>query len=222
VSPFGPGRYGAFVAIVAVALIVYVTIDGAGTRAPGAGGLRAGERLPPFAALLATAGRSCGDDDPCDANVAREADSDDQAGPRPACSVRGREILNVCQLAERGPVVLAFIVSRGGCAEGIDALAGVARRHPGVQVAAVGVRGDRDDLRDLVRERGWRFPVAWDRDGTVAALYGVATCPQTVFARYRGGAVSTSFDDLRAADLERRVRRIERASRRLGWRPPAR
>ncbi len=64
----------------------------------------------------------------------------------------------------------------------------VAQRFPQVGFAAVAIRGDRNDLRKLVHQHGWRFPVAQDRDGAVANVYGVAICPTVVFAA-RGGVV---------------------------------
>jgi hypothetical protein len=136
--------------------------------------------------------------------------------------VRGPEVLNVCELAERGPVVLGFLATRGGdCADAIGRLERVRARHPGVQVAVVGIRGDRGDLRDLVRRRGWRFPVGHDRDGILANLYGVAVCPQITFARWRGRVQGTALGDLSPQELDRRVRAVVAASRKAGWEPPA-
>ena len=44
----------------------------------------------------------------CDANVATEA-GQGAAGAKPACAVRGPDVLNSCELAEGGPFVLAFV-----------------------------------------------------------------------------------------------------------------
>ena len=138
--------------------------------------------MPPFAAPLVTS------DLVGDANVARHADQG-QAGARPACSVTDPRALNSCTLARRGPLVLAFFTeSAGRCVDALDALQRVAVRHPDVGFAAVAIRGDRADLRGVVAQHGWRFPVAQDRDGAVANLYGVAICPTVVLAR-RGGVV---------------------------------
>lgn len=221
-NPLGPGPYGAFVGLAAIALVIYVVVAGFETDGPGAKGLRGGDRLPPFAALLATAQMDCDDDsDPCDANVARKAGSG-QAGRIAACDLRSPKLLNSCRLVLQRPVVLGFFVTRGGnCESDMDVLDDVRRRHPGVAVAAVGIKTGRDDLRDLIRDRRWTFPVAWDRDGAVANLYGIAVCPQFVLARYGGAVQGTAFGALGRAEMERRVRRLEAASRRAGWKPGA-
>ena len=69
-----PGRYGWLLGAVALAVIVVVLVNGAGTSGPGARGLPPGARLPPFAAPLATSAIRCDSPrDPCDANVATRA-----------------------------------------------------------------------------------------------------------------------------------------------------
>lgn len=216
-----PGRYGWLLGAVALAAVVFVVVNGAGTSGPGARGLAPGATLPPFAAPLATAAIRCDrPQDRCDANVATRA-GQGSAGSRPACDVRGPQILNLCELTERGPVVLAFLATRGGdCAAELDRLDRVATRHPGVQVAAIGIRGELDGLRDVVRAHRWRFPVGWDRDGILANLYGVAVCPHITFARWGGRAQSTSLGAVSASELGRRIEAAVAASRRAGWRPP--
>jgi hypothetical protein len=216
-----PARYGWLLGAVGLAVIVFVVVNGAGTSGPGARGLPPGAKLPPFAAPLATSAIRCDrPQDPCDANVATRA-GQGSAGSRPACEVRGPQILNLCELTERGPVVLAFLATRGGdCAGELDRLDRVAARHPGVRVAAIGIRGDLGGLRAIVRTHGWRFPVGWDRDGILANLYGVAVCPHITFARWRGRAQSTSLGAVSEPELERRIEAAVAASRRAGWRPP--
>ena len=66
--------------------------------------------------------------------------------PRRPCDVRGPDVLNVCELAERGPVVLAFFAEPvDRCDDQIDMLDRLRSRFPDVQFAAVAIRGDRDD-----------------------------------------------------------------------------
>ena len=140
----------------------------------------------------------------------------------PACSVRGPEVLNVCQLAERGPVVLAFLATRSGkCTRQLDVLERLRGDFPGVQFAAVGIRGNRGDLRADVRRRGWGFPVGYDHDGVVANLYAVSVCPTVTFA-YPGGIVMrTTLGLVGEAGLRADLRALVRASRERGWTPPA-
>ncbi|MEA2193593.1 MAG: hypothetical protein QOG42_27, partial [Solirubrobacteraceae bacterium] len=90
-------RHAWLLGIAAVLVIAALTIHSARPDAPSASGLRAGERLPPFAVVLATSDAVCDDeDDPCDANVAASgARVQGGAGGRPACEVRGPTVLNV-------------------------------------------------------------------------------------------------------------------------------
>jgi hypothetical protein len=126
--------------------------------------------------------------------------------------VRGPDVLNSCQLAERGPVALAFVAARSeACDRQVDALDRARADYPDVSFAAVAIRGDRDDLRRTIRRRGWRLPVGWDRDGGVANAYAVAICPTVTFA-YRGGRVQgTSLTLVEGAELRRRIERIRRS-----------
>jgi hypothetical protein len=214
--PPGVSRYGWFLGVVVVLAIAYVTLNTARSHGPGSEGVRVGTRMPPFAAPLALGGVSG------DVNIARRA-GQGAAGRRPACEVRGRGIVNVCELWERGPVVLAFLATRGArCTGELDALERVRAGHPGVQFAAVSIRGDRAELRALVRRHGWRFPVAYDRDGILANLYGVAVCPQLTFALPGGRVTATSVGEVDRAGLDRRLAALERAARAAGWRPPGR
>ena len=85
--PGGAHRYGWFVAVVGVALIAYASLNTLRTHSVGAQGLKIGSKVPPFAAPLAL-GTIDGD-----VNVARKANQG-SAGRRPACSVRGPQIVN--------------------------------------------------------------------------------------------------------------------------------
>lgn len=196
-------RGGSWIAIAAaLAVLAYITWNTLSTPGTSSTGLEAGTHLPPFAAPLATS------DLVGDANVASGS-----SGATPACSVTDPRALNSCTLARRGPVVLAFFTEGSGrCEAALDAMQRIAPRHPRVGFAAVAIRGDRDALRTTVRERGWRFPVAEDRDGAVANVYGVAICPTVVLA-HRGGVVlrtALGSAETTPAALERAVRRLER------------
>jgi hypothetical protein len=189
-----------------LAILAYITWNTLSTPATSSTGLQAGTHLPPFAAPLVTS------DLVGDANVARHADQG-AAGAKPACAVTDPRALNSCTLARRGPVVLAFFTDGSGrCTRALDAMQQIAPRHPDIGFAAVAVKGDRMDVRASAREHGWDFPVAQDRDGAVANIYGVAICPTVVLA-YRGGVVlrtALGSDETTAAALERAVRRLER------------
>jgi len=206
-------RYGWFVALAVFALIVYVSLNTLRSDHVSSRGPKVGSRLPPFAAPLAL-----GDVDG-DVNVARKA-GEGEAGAKPACSVRGPGILNSCQLAERGPFVLAILATRGtSCTRQLDVLERARASHPDVQLAAVAIRGDRENLRALVRRHGWRFPVAYDHDGILANLLGVAVCPLVTYALPGGIVHDTTVGEVGAGDLDRRLTGLEAAARARGWRP---
>lgn len=201
---------GWLVGVVGVVVLAYITFNTLRTEGLGPSGLERGTRLPPFAMPLA---RSASGDE--DANIATQPDSGPE-GKRPACTVRGPEILNVCRLAERGPVVLAFVVtSAGDCAGQLDVLDRMAPRFPDVGFAAVAVREDLGDLRRRLREHRWRTPVGYDRDGAVANLYGFgAACPLITFAGADGRVAGTELGMLDADELAARVEAL-RAGRPL-------
>ncbi len=204
--PAGASRYGWFVGVVGVLLIVVVTLNTfrSSSSGPGSRGVARGAAAPPFAAPLAVGALEG------DVNVAVRR-GQGAAGAVPACSLRRDDVLNVCALWERKPVVLAFFATRGAdCVRQLDALDRVAARHPDVSFAAISIRGDRDDLRRTIRRRRWRFPVGYDADGVLANLYGVAVCPQITFVRRGGRVADTSLGELSERDLEARVVRLAR------------
>jgi len=192
--PIGASRYGWFLGVVGVLLLAGVTLNTVGTEGVG-GGPTAGERLVPFAVPLAGA-------------PARE-DEDANVDPERACRVRGPGVLNICALAERGPLVLAlFPTDAGECRSVLAQLDRVRARLPGVQLVAVGSEGDRRVLARPPRP----YPVGWDRDRAVAALYGLAGCPQLHFARRGGEVLETTRRPLSDADLVALARRLRAGS----------
>jgi hypothetical protein len=211
VRPPWASRWGWLVGALVLLAIALVSINTFGGNAGGSAGLKPGTPIPPFAAPLATS------DLGGDVNVATAPDSG-EAGKRPACDVRGPDVLNSCQLLERGPLVLAFLATRGGdCTSTLDDLQRVHERHPQLQVAAVAIRGNRDDLRRMIAEHGWTFPVGYDSDGVLVGLYGVAVCPHVAFVYPDGTVRGTVLGTEPAAELEGRVQRLLAASRERGW-----
>jgi peroxiredoxin len=193
--PAGASRYTWIVGVLVVIALAYITLNTLGTEKPGSRGVPNGRKLPPFAVPLATS----------------TLEGDAQVDPKKACKVRGADVLNSCQLAARGPVVLAFFATRSKrCERQIDNLERVRTRFPDVGFAAVSVRGDRGDVRDLVRKRGWGMAVGYDHDGAVANAYAVAVCPTITFARRGGVVADTSFELLGEAALTREVEALRR------------
>jgi hypothetical protein len=118
-------------------------------------------------------------------------------------------VLNVCDAARKGPVVLAFLAVRSDrCLRQVDLLDRLRPRFPDVQFAAVAIRGDRDVIRRDIRDRGWRLPVAYDRDGAVANAYAVAVCPTITFARRGGKVETTTLGEASEREIVRDIERI--------------
>ncbi|HET6508345.1 MAG TPA: hypothetical protein VFG42_16245 [Baekduia sp.] len=199
-----PGR--SYVWVVGVGALVLVLVLLATTirhgTDQGARGIPDGEAMPPFAVPTAT-GRLDGD-----ANLATHA-GEGQAGHVPACQVRGADVLNGCALRDAGPVVLAFFTVRNReCIDQVDVLDRARARLPGVQLAAIAIRGDRDELRKLVGDHGWSIPIGYDRDGALSNAYHVQVCPQITFARRGGRVAATTFGTIGADDLVTRAREL--------------
>jgi hypothetical protein len=170
--------------------------QGKGLRGP-----EVGQRLPAFAAPSA-AGRPEGD-----ANVCQKEPCNKNAGPVPACDVRGAGIVKVCP-TERGARVMTFVVTRGtDCEPQVDRVERITGDFPGVRFVTVLSGDSKDEAENLAKARGWRQPVAVDEDGSLVNLYGVGVCPITVFAR-DGRVRATNVGNLTEAQLRRKTRRL--------------
>jgi AhpC/TSA family len=159
----------------AFALVVVISVVLFLTRGVGTVGVAAGQRLHNFAAPVATS-NLVGDPNfskPC------------QLG------YFGARALNTCLLARRTPLVLAFFVTGSdACVRQVDTLQQVSHQFGAgsVTFAAVAVSASKRATAKLVRRHGWTIPVAYDRDGSVGSIYGVAICPLVELAS-RGGVV---------------------------------
>jgi hypothetical protein len=211
-----PPRYGGYVGLLALLIIALITINTIVTKPNGVKGLAPGERAPPFAVPLAL-GNLNGD-----ADTATRPD-EGAAGRVPACQERGPQILNICELYEGAPVVLALFVDGGSCPDVLDEMQALAPSFPGVRFAGVALKGDRDRLRKLIRTHRLSLPIGIDNDGALAALYKVGTCPQVSFL-YPGGEVQGGalINTPSRALLRRRVATLVSGARGRGWRGAAR
>jgi hypothetical protein len=207
-------RYGRYAGLLALLIVVLITINTVVTKPNGGSGIAPGQSVPPFAVPLAL-GSLKGD-----ADIATEA-NEGARGNVPACKERGPQILNVCQLFERGPVVLALFVAAGSCPAILSDLEALTPSFPGVQFAAVAIKGERASVRRLILSRGVHLPVGLDSDGALAALYKVASCPQVTFA-YPGGVVQSRalLSRPSGATLRARVAELVAAARARGWKGP--
>jgi hypothetical protein len=199
--------YSVFVGIVFIGIVIAAGVHAITGSGPGVRGLHAGSRLPAFAAPSAT-GSVEGD-----ANVCR---SRAQAGCKqltPACRVRGAGVIRICDYFDRPLVLVAWFTRCGNCARQLDTVERVRRRFSGVAFVGLDVLGSHEDARRLVREHGWRFPMAVDRSGDVGVLYDVIVGP-TIYFAYPGGVVrGSAFGELDEHELAARVTRLARASR---------
>ena len=214
---FATPRQGRWIGLLAIVILVLITVNTIVTPSNGLAGIAPGKPLPPFAAPLATG------DLQGSVNVATHPD--EGLAKRAACTVRGPRILNICQLYEQGPVVLALFVDASACDGVLGEMQALVRagghRFSGVRFAAVAIKGERASLRALVRSRGLTFPVGVDSEGDLPALYAMASCPQITFA-YPGGVVQSKalLTTPSLALLRRRVSELVAAAVARGWRPP--
>ncbi len=177
-------RYGLYLGLLLVLIFVVVVIHTVLGKPTAVRGIEPGRRIPPFALPLAT-GTVNGD-----ADIATRA-NEGSAGRTPACAERGAGILNVCELYERGPVVLALFVDAGSCPAVLGEMQALAREFPDVGFAAVAIKGERGPLRKLIAGRGLTsVQVGLDSDGVLAGLYKLLSCPQVSFV-LPGGVVQS-------------------------------
>ncbi len=202
-------RYGRYVGLLAIVILVLITINTIVTKPNGAKGIEPGYAIPPFAAPLAI-GTLNGD-----VNVATRTD-EGTAGRVPACAVRGSGVLNVCELYRDRPLVLALFVEDGSCPDVLSRMQTLTSAFPAVSFAAVAIKGERGSLLALIRKRGLSgVQVAFDSDGILAGLYKVASCPQVSFVLPGGIVQSPAL--LRTpslATLRARVQELVAAARR--------
>jgi len=211
--------YSLFVGAAFVTLIVVVlfnTLGGADDTLLGAGGDR-GLAAAQFAvpeALGTVEGDANVFQDNCESS---EIPCPEDSRRTPACAVEGPGIIRVCDLFDR-PLALSFWFTRGAdCLPAQDVVDRVAARYRGrVNFLSLNVGDDREDVRDIVRDRGWRIPVGYDADGAVSNLYRVGGCPTVAFLYpggiIRGAAVGT--DELTEDRLDNEIRGLLRESRR--------
>jgi peroxiredoxin len=183
------------VGIIGLVIVLGISIYQFASHGVGNTGVTAGHRLSNFAAPLAA------------------TNLDGDANDHPTCSAATHDprALNICLLAKRGPLVLSFFVPGASqCVRQVSALQTLAARFPSLQFAAVAVSASHRETAALVRAHRWTIPVAYDSDGRVGALYGVAACPMVELAA-RGGVVRERLvgDHWQtAAALEPRVRAL--------------
>ncbi|HEY5286525.1 MAG TPA: hypothetical protein VIJ50_05430 [Solirubrobacteraceae bacterium] len=206
-------RYGLFVVVLAAILLIAFTVHVALNSHKGVTSIHPGARIPPFAAPYAVGGPAG------EVDVATHAD-DGSAGKVPACSERGQGILNICELYERGPVVLALFFQAGSCPRVLEGLQRVAPAFPQVSFVAVAVKEGASSVARLLRAKHLTVPVGVDGEGRLGELFAMVSCPQITFV-YPGGVVQSAalLSTPSLATLRARVSELVAASRARGWSP---
>src|SRR5918994_2484656 len=184
--------YSLFVGAAFITLVVVVlfnTLGGADETLLGAGGDR-GLAAAQFAvpeALGSVEGDANVFQDNCESS---EIPCPEDRRRTPACEIEGAEIIRVCDLFDR-PLAISFWFTRGAdCLPTQDVVDRAAVRYRGrVNFLSLNIGDDREDVREIVRDRGWRLPVGYDADGAVANLYRVGGCPTAALA-YPGGILA--------------------------------
>jgi hypothetical protein len=169
-------RYRSIIGIIGLGLVIVFSVLQFVSRGVGSTGVPPGQRLHFFAAPLAS------------------STLNGAANLSPPCTIARHDprALNICLLAKRGPLVLAFYVTgSGSCQRQVDTLQTVSRQFsPGqVQFAALAVGASHAKAAGEVRSHRWTVPVAYDSDGRVGALYGLSVCPLIELSK-RGGVVA--------------------------------
>lgn len=208
-------RYARYVALLGLIALAAFTVHVALSPHKGSTAIHPGTHIPPFAAPYAIGGP------PGEVDIATHA-NDGLAGKVAACQERGRGILNICQLYEGGPVVLALFFKAGSCPTVLTQMQQLASEFPRVHFAAVAVKDDASSTASLVRAKRLTFPVGVDAEGRLGQLYAMVSCPQVTFV-YPGGMVqgSSLLNTPSLATLRARVQELVAASRARG-RGPAR
>jgi hypothetical protein len=194
-------RYRSIIGIIGLALVIVFSVLQFVSRGVGSTGVPPGQRLHFFSAPLA-------------ASTLNGA-----TNLSPPCTLAGHDprALNICLLAKRGPLVLAFYVTgSGSCERQVDTLQTVSRQFSPrqVQFAALAVGAGHAKVAGEVRSHRWTIPVAYDTDGRVGALYGLSVCPLIELSK-RGGIVTDRLIGshwLDPAALAARVRALVNAS----------
>ncbi len=188
-----------------ILLVIVISIIEFANHGAASAGVKPGNTLISFAAPTA-AGGLVGD-----VNISKP------------CSLAafGSRAVNTCLLVRQGPLVLGFFVAGvGDCERSIDVEQRLAQRYAssGVQFVAVAASSARTSTLRAVRTHHWTIPVAYDRDGALAQVYGVEVCPMLELA-YRGGVVrSLLFGDQwnKPGQLDAKVRALIAAQRLRG------
>lgn len=198
------GRRWVVAVVVLLVLVVGVSLLTFYNGRNSSNGVQVGDSLPPFAAPLATAPKLENDA----VNYAANAESGD-AGRVAACSIDDPAVITSCALLRQGPMVFVmFALGVDECVRTVDDLDRVRADYPAVRTLAVAIGGTHAKTAAAVRNRRWRLPVAYDRDGGLSSRLGAPACPYVLFVDADGTVTDRRFGATSAADLARGMARL--------------
>jgi peroxiredoxin len=171
------GRYTWVVGVAALIVIIVVAFNSLPNAGRGYRGPEKGERLPVFAAPLATSEAEGV------ANIKQDENDDEAPNDTPACDVDLPGVLTACDLFEDKPLVLALTVPAGDCEDQLEAMEALSRERRDLQFAAVVSGRSHEKAQEVVERTGVTFPVAVDEDLAVFNLYRVAYCSTAIADR---------------------------------------
>jgi hypothetical protein len=168
------------IGIFGIALVIIISVVEFASHGVTTAGVQPGHKLIQFAAPIATS------------NLVGDVQMDD---PCKFGNFDGRAV-NTCVLERRGPLVLGFFVPGVSvCEREVDTMQTLSRRFGGVQFVAVAASSSKASAAKEVRSHHWTIPVAYDRDGALAQVYGVELCPMLELAEPGGVVRSLLFGD---------------------------
>jgi hypothetical protein len=190
--------YVAVIGVLFLAAIVFAGINAISNKAPS---LQPGDALPKFAAPSATGTTNK------DANI----------DPKRACTIRVKDAIRICDFYDRPLVMIAwFKRGCGSCRPQLDTVERVRKRFPRVHFLGLDIKDSLGNAGKEVREHGWGFPMALDRNGDASRLFAIVGGP-TLFFAYPGGVlqrmVRGRLDD---RELVEHVEALVKASRARG------
>ncbi len=184
----------ATVLVVALAVIAFFALRGKESGTVGIGSVGIGEKVAPFAVP----------------DAASDLDGDANVDPEQACSVDVPGAIRVCDFFDK-PLVMSWWFTKGvsGCDEQQDVFDRLYGRYRGrVGLLSINVRDDRDKVRDLIAEHGWKVPVGYDRDGAVSNIYRVGGCPTFLFIKPGGVLKNAKIERMTLPELDAQVRAL--------------
>jgi hypothetical protein len=166
-------RYSIAVGLIFLALIAVATIHtltgGGGEDTLGLDKQQARWPLPEFA-VPAASGQLEGDANVYQDDCGSSSLPCSEQPPRvPACRIATAGAIRVCDLFDRPLVISFWFGTENRCEHQQGVVSAVAGRYRGrVNFLSLDVLDSRESVGELVRERGWKMPVGFDRDGVVS------------------------------------------------------